>query len=445
MADERCLEILSQGVEVWNQWQKDNPEESFNLCDANLSGADLSKANLSGADLTGADLTGADLSKAYLVEAGFFEADLTGADLTGADLFEANLSDANLIEATLVDANLIGATLFKANLCAANLSGADLSGAYLVDAVLTGAHLTGAHLIGADLSEATFVDANFADVNLAKACLLDACLDGANLTEACLWETQLAGWSIKDVICEGVYWDKDSEELTKYGPGEFERLFSEKARIILQYEGGIDPIEFTTLPFLIQYMTAQYPGCVLRMQSIEEVSGGANAIFVIDELGEHSVAELRAHLQEKSKLLRENDELRSKLNHHINEVIPAMMRSAMQINIEGRFQGNLIGTNNGDNIKMTYNANDIETIRTLIDEMSAQSEQFPTDERRELEAELETIQTQLKEETPAPSIIQKSLGTILPILQGAAGGAIANAIPLAAWIDTIQNLIRLAP
>ncbi|MEM8720954.1 MAG: pentapeptide repeat-containing protein [Cyanobacteria bacterium P01_G01_bin.39] len=65
MADENHLEILREGVEVWNQWRKENPDIKPDLYDA-----DFYKANLNGADLNGADLNGADLN---------------GADLNGAD------------------------------------------------------------------------------------------------------------------------------------------------------------------------------------------------------------------------------------------------------------------------------------------------------------------------------------------------------------------------
>ena len=73
---------------------------------------------------------------------------------------------------------------------------------------------------------------------------------------------------------------------TRYAPGEFERLFSEKTKIVLHYANGIDPIEIATLPALIQRIQAQHPGCTLRLQSIEEAPGGANVILVIDDPGD---------------------------------------------------------------------------------------------------------------------------------------------------------------
>jgi len=79
------------------------------------------------------------------------------------------------------------------------------------------------------------------EADLSRANLIDACLDGANLTGAKLWETQRGGWSIKNVICQVAFWDRDGKEPTKYEEGEFERIFAEKPRIILRYAGGISP------------------------------------------------------------------------------------------------------------------------------------------------------------------------------------------------------------
>ena len=59
MADESQLEILKQGVAVWNDWRK-------KADDVNLAGADLHEADLGGADLRRADLRRANLNGANL-------------------------------------------------------------------------------------------------------------------------------------------------------------------------------------------------------------------------------------------------------------------------------------------------------------------------------------------------------------------------------------------
>lgn len=153
MANPEHVEILKQGVDVWNKWRKENqviiPElVAANLREANLIGADLNGADLVGADLVGAKLIEADLSGADFREANLIGADLNGADLIGADLVGANLSGANLSGADLVGANLNGAKLFLVNLQRALLSKANFRGA-------------------------TLYVTNFADVDLSKALGLD--------------------------------------------------------------------------------------------------------------------------------------------------------------------------------------------------------------------------------------------------------------------------------
>ena len=397
MANPEHLEILKQGVEIWNQWRKDNPKvipdlNEVDIEEADLSRANLSRANLSGANLGGANLTWADLSWADLSWANLRKADLGWADISGARLYEANLSKAELHNADLswadinetdlseadtnktifggkdlsgVDlsgadlsgralsrANLSGANLsetklYKVNLSEANLSRANLRGAFLKDAnlnrvSLSGANLGGANLAGADLSEATLSGADLSNANLSNATLSNATLssadlskailewadlkgadlsnadlsdalldwadlswascykanlsraslgvtrlidtnfDGATLTGADLWETQRAQWSIKDVICEYVYWDEHNKEKSFYNLGEFERLFAEKTKVRLFYKDGISPLEIATIPALIKHLEDSYPGSGLRLVSIKEDSGGVVAELAIE-------------------------------------------------------------------------------------------------------------------------------------------------------------------
>jgi hypothetical protein len=106
MANPEQLQILKQGVEVWNQWRDQNRDIRPDLGEADLRGA-----NLRGANLLGADLTGANLANAILNDADLGLADLTGANLTHAnfiftDLHAADLTHADLTHAILNDANL---------------------------------------------------------------------------------------------------------------------------------------------------------------------------------------------------------------------------------------------------------------------------------------------------------------------------------------------------
>src|SRR5437660_12704467 len=76
MANQEHLEILKQGVEVWNAWRKKHSEEL-----PDLSGTDLSRANLSFAELGFTNLiftclNGTDLSGARVGSTTFGNLDL---------------------------------------------------------------------------------------------------------------------------------------------------------------------------------------------------------------------------------------------------------------------------------------------------------------------------------------------------------------------------------
>jgi hypothetical protein len=266
MANEEHLKILEQGVEVWNQWRKDNPEIT----------PDLKWAEVSFADLRGADLRRTDLIKANLSRANLSRANLSGANLSGANLIGAYLIGADLINVNLREADFFGADLYMADLSEANLISTDF----------TQANLSAAYLSGADLTS----------TRLTLAQLINANFDGANLTGAWLWEIQRPEWSIKGIICEHAYWDKDRKEKTEYAPGEFERLFAKQTKIRLFYKNGISPLEIATLPAFIQHLTNSYPESNLRFVNIHEDSGGAVVELAIEDT-ENSTPEQIAQLQ----------------------------------------------------------------------------------------------------------------------------------------------------
>ena len=123
VANPERLEVLKQGVEVWNPWRVKEP-----LVAPDLSGTNLNNAYLCEADLTGADLgtrtSGARTSPGRSSRnANLSGTKLSGANLHGADLREANLTGAHLLGANLTGANLSGAKLSK---CAPRGSCADL-------------------------------------------------------------------------------------------------------------------------------------------------------------------------------------------------------------------------------------------------------------------------------------------------------------------------------
>lgn len=184
MADARQLEILDQGVEVWNEWRELNPDVAINLMDAVLSGKSLAAVNLSGANLIGVELDGADLSE---------------ANLKGARLNVANLSTANLL-----GANLSGAYLLFVRLNGADLAGADLSGAYLEKADMQEAHLYKVNLSGANLTDANLTGSDLTGVNITGATLISANLGITNVTDI-IYDLKLMAGKYKGICVDSCF------------------------------------------------------------------------------------------------------------------------------------------------------------------------------------------------------------------------------------------------
>ena len=233
MANEEQVALLKQGVDVWNQWRKENRGVKIDLSGADLEevvleGARLEEAKLENANLQGSNLAAAFLRESRLSHANLGEANLRraklnrthlqkaqldGADLvlaylkrailTQASLKEVKLNGANLYRANLQEADLYRADLLVANLQETELQGANLEGANLYRANLRGANLEGANLYranlrGVNLTRANLRRANFQEANLYRARLREANLQAANLYRADLREANLQGTDLRE-------------------------------------------------------------------------------------------------------------------------------------------------------------------------------------------------------------------------------------------------------
>ncbi|HBR52432.1 MAG TPA: pentapeptide repeat-containing protein [Nitrospira sp.] len=211
MADPNHVEILKQGIAVWNQWRADNPHIKPDLSNASLSQVVLSffDHHQPGIDFQGVNLRGANMSKANM-----YKADLSRAHLNNANLQEANLHSANLSNASCFEARLGWATLGKANLSQANLGDAEL---YKADLSL--ADLTDAILNGADLRQACLIEAKLCRTDLVNSVLVDANLEGATL-EACevfgvsAWRVNLARAKQSNLMITYPYGDNAEPAIT---------------------------------------------------------------------------------------------------------------------------------------------------------------------------------------------------------------------------------------
>jgi uncharacterized protein YjbI with pentapeptide repeats len=428
MANKGHLRILKGGVSAWNTWRQINSDIRIDLSYANFTGADLSGAHLQrvhleDADLRGAHLTGADLRGAHLQRAHLEEADLSGAHLTGADLEEAHLRGADFKWAHLKGTDLRRTKIKETEFNKADLREVDLSEA---------------HLSSQNLSQLNISKAILKSVNLCQANLIGTNLDGATLTDAWLWETQRAGWSIRGIICETAYWDQSRQERTFYNPDEFERLYADKTKIVLYYEGGISPIEIATLPALIKRIEATHPGCVLRLQSVQEAPNGATVTLVVENDDGCSPDELRtlktdieivSHraIRAQRALLEERgirEQLESELQIVYNKIVPQIMRQVMEqspgIQISGgTIYGNIVAEVSGANAEVKYTYNDLATIEALIREMLTHRAELPltSAERTQFEEKLNAMQEQLAAQAPNHSLLQEALYTVRHILE----------------------------
>jgi len=76
MANAEQLTILKQGVEVWNNWREENPDNNIEL---------------DGLDISGANLNNINLRDAYLAQANLSKARFTNANLNKADLMDKSI------------------------------------------------------------------------------------------------------------------------------------------------------------------------------------------------------------------------------------------------------------------------------------------------------------------------------------------------------------------
>lgn len=238
MANQQHLDILKQGVDVWNKWRKEHPEVRPDLSKADLFISDLTWANLQGADISGAtlvytrlnhaDLSYAELNTANLTGATLGEAKLKGTDFSGADLRQVNLREIDLTEAKLWKANLS-----EVNFSGRNLQGMDFRGADLSRADFHGANLCRTNFSEADLRSAKFsanlnhaeleelyqldsedwirinIDAaDLHEANLRRASLNEVNLSGVNLEEANLSEADLSEANLNKANCYGANFSK---------------------------------------------------------------------------------------------------------------------------------------------------------------------------------------------------------------------------------------------
>ncbi|MCF8065046.1 MAG: toll/interleukin-1 receptor domain-containing protein [Desulfarculaceae bacterium] len=123
MANPEHVEILKQGVEVWNEWREENPNVRPDLAGVGVTGkrldrvnfrnASLINANFNSSELFQADFRRANLARTNLSWTFLNEADLRGADLIKTDLSWSLVSDARFEFARIAYTTLAAMDLSK--------------------------------------------------------------------------------------------------------------------------------------------------------------------------------------------------------------------------------------------------------------------------------------------------------------------------------------------
>lgn len=329
--------------------------------------------------------------------------------------------------------DLRNADLRFANLRCVDFHDADLRDGLLSDSDLRDALLNNTLLRFADLSGTNLHSANLCRAQLQVSRLVGARFDNAILTDACLWETQRAGWSIQGVSCEAIYWDEHHQERIIYAPGEFERLFSEQIRIVLHYAGGVSAMELASLPALIQKLHDDFPGCSFRLQSIQDAGGGATVAIVVENASDSQVGQIETDAQSIKTLFRR--ELMPLL-----ESTMTSFQSEVVCLLEERTEKLLA-------ISTETNRQLAELHQLVIDTVQALTEQRPaelTDEQwNALNQSLTTIRQQLEAQAPDYSFLGQAAISLRNIMDGASGGIVtAGLLKLPEILRTLEILAR---
>ncbi|MBT9311667.1 pentapeptide repeat-containing protein [Leptothoe kymatousa] len=438
MANTEHVELLKQGVEVWNHWRKSRSDVVPDLANADLSGMSLAGINLSEADLQHADLS---------------YAELPGANLQRASLGGVNLQEAFLFAANLGGASLWGARLVGLNLSDINLSGADLRKADLAETDLQRADLSEADLRGANLSRAQALGTNF-----YRAVFTTACLEDWNINSATV---------LDDVVCSYVYLKTSQEERRPregvFKPGEFSALFQQALDTVdLIFKDGIDWQAFFQS---FQDLRTQYTDQDLSIQAIEKKRDGAFVVRLeVTKDADKTAIEGSAKELYETKLALMEQRYRDVLQAKEGEIIAYREQSTNLMEIiklqsvrppmteipkydlrGAQFAGGFAETVQGDQGGGTINnyGPNTEDITRLLTDLRDQAQTFPTTQKNDANDVLHNLERDLKEDQPNQGRISRNLKKLV-ILGTAIGTITSGAATTSGDLSTFTtNVIEL--
>jgi hypothetical protein len=174
MANQEHLEILKQGVDVWNQWRENNPWIIPDLWGVDLSDAQIPKINFQGVNLVDADFSNADLTQANFISANIRKGNFTKANLSRSVFQGAKLDNANFTKAYAQNAVFTKAHLYEACFTEANLSGSDFTEANMERTKLDGTNLTKTNLFGVNFTQALLYRVNLTNATIGNTVFANA-------------------------------------------------------------------------------------------------------------------------------------------------------------------------------------------------------------------------------------------------------------------------------
>jgi len=206
MANEEHLRILKKGVEVWNEWRKQDKRLNPDLSGINLR-SELRNDNmvdiyndLDGINFSNTNLSGVDLAVISIRNANFF-----GADLSLANLHLSSLQNSNFDHAKLEVTNLTSASIDEASFSMTKMHGAIMRKVYMPRATFNYAKLDKADFYEAFLLECTFEDSTLRYVDFTNAVLRGVKMSSCNLFHAVLSHTDVDGMDFHASIFHQTY------------------------------------------------------------------------------------------------------------------------------------------------------------------------------------------------------------------------------------------------
>jgi len=116
MANQEHVEILKQGVDVWNKWRKENTRFNPNLSSINLNGRYLSGANFTSTDFSHSIVSNANLSNCNFSHSFLFDTDFSNSNLSFSEFFGCYFLGSKLINSNLKNCQISYCSFLDVNI-----------------------------------------------------------------------------------------------------------------------------------------------------------------------------------------------------------------------------------------------------------------------------------------------------------------------------------------